>query len=338
MPLTRSPLWVFAKPEALQGGSTDPKRLIDACKRFQQQGVNGLAAWDTDWGKPQPWESYFVPMWEKFASWASDAKFDICLQLLQQNETIEAWWGVEDCTEHGSVGGERYICLAHPGVHPVYEQILDNVLKVLPAGSPLVGAFPYYDEFRLQGTHQRCHKPGGGLLAAHAAKTFALMRQHAPHWDLFTWSDWGDPNENAKTPYYSVYGGMKGAGAGLDPGIIILNWDTKGDTEDAAFAYFDALGCQQLFSGFYDGAGGDGVSASDELKAKRKYQAAYSGLIGYMYTTWEDDFSQIGPYLTKDGWDAPRGQVTPPPPPQKWAPCPSCVGHTPPYPAGQVPA
>jgi hypothetical protein len=346
-------LWVYAKPEGIQNG-TDPQSLIDSCKAFQQAGANGILFWDTDPSKPLPWDPYVRKNYDALSAWASDAHFDLALEVCPINETIEAWWGIAGATERGAVGveelaaaprsgralaragggeGRRYVCLAEPRVMDVYAQILDNVAALFPKGSPLVAAMPFYDEFRLQGTHPRCHKPGGPLLAAHARKTFDLIRAKLPWARPAAWDDMFNPYSNAKTPYFSVYGGMAGAEAAIDPDVLILNWNTKGDAVDDAFRYFAERGNEQIFCGYYDGAGGDGLSVGDERREIRALQAKYPRLVGWMYTTWQANYSQLRTYLTADGWASP-GNVTPPPP---QPPDPGPVTPPPPPGPGPVP-
>lgn len=304
-----NPCWIMMRPE-WAGPVGDDQALIRFAQRAAPYGYNGFVLWDSDFSRPVI-PDYAKRLYTTTAGWCSQNGWSMVAEICPTNSAILRWPG----TDHSMMenGHGDFICLADPRVHPIYDQIVGNVLALLPQGSPLVGLMASYDEFRLQGTHPRCHKPGGPLLAEHAKKTLDIFRARAPNLRRMVWSDMFDPLENAKTPYYQVYQGMAGAEAGIAGDVTIINWSAK----LASFQFFANLGCPQVCAGYYDWPGGnDGDCFSPtEEDAFNHSVAPYAQ--GYMYTTWVPKWAHLREYAftsQRVPW-RPWSPPAPPPPP-----------------------
>jgi len=122
------------------------------------------------------------------------------------------------------------------------------------------------------------------------------------------WNDMFDPYHNATPDYqynYPVEGDLTGSWLGLPPGFIIMNWNLGNLTQSlqwfAGMQAGEPESFQQIIAGYYDSGDGAG-SATSELQAA----AGIPGLIGLMYTSWEDDYTQLVPFANavRAGWPA----------------------------------
>lgn len=318
-------LWIFSRIQAIQPDVDRPSQLIDFCKKQKEIGYNGLLLWDSDLSKPQI-PDYARRNYSLFSEWCASNGWSFGIQTFPQGSQLRQWPGTDAriLEKNG-----QYLCLADPRVHPIYEQIVDNILELFPAGSPLACLMAYYDEIRQQGTHSVCRRPGGELLAEHAQKTMQIVRDRAPHLVPAVWNDMFDPNHNAITPYsdYPVHGGWSGSWNGIASDVLVMDWmtpnrDTSEDDSFISFKWWAARGNPQLYMGYYDGASGDGTTAAKERDYIRNRVQALPSQVGYCYTTWTGNLSRTKEYLTAEGW-ATLGD-TPTPPAQKT--CPTCNG------------
>jgi hypothetical protein len=124
-----------------------------------------------------------------------------------------------------------------------------------------------------------------------------------PGTPLFIWNDMFDPHHNAKDNYYYVEGSLADSWKGLPPDIRIMNWNV--DQLKPSLTWFSGLDPKQpvahpqMIAGFYD-KGNGGAEATRELKQA----AGIPGIVGMMYTTYNDDYSQLQNFAAaaKAGW------------------------------------
>jgi hypothetical protein len=101
----------------------------------------------------------------------------------------------------------------------------------------------------------------------------------------YAWNDMFDPFHNAvKGPYYLVNGDLTGSWEGLDPGVTVMNWNF--DNRDKSLKFFAARGHKQVIAGYYD----DDVDRVNDWLASA---ARVRGVVGVMYTTWEDNYDDL---------------------------------------------
>ncbi len=178
------------------------------------------------------------------------------------------------------------LCLTGPDVRRWAEGNARAVEALLPADSPL---FLQYDEMRQMNSCERCramHMTAGELLAWHLRGTVASL----PSRRLYVWSDMFDPWHNAHDHYYYVEGDLKGSWEGLPRAVTVMNWNGH---RRASLEFFAARGNRQVIAGYYDPPGKDGWRAAREELAAAN---GIAGIAGAMYTTWQDDYSQLENY------------------------------------------
>ncbi len=144
-----------------------------------------------------------------------------------------------------------------------------------------------HDEWRVLGWDPSClatRRTPGQIAAANARFCTGLLRQAVPGGRILVWSDMFDPHHNAVDNYYLVNGSLAGAWEGLDPNVVVVNWNF--DHRDASLRFFADRGHHQLIAGFYDGPLGH---VSRWLESAR----GVPGVDGFIYTTWRGDYSQL---------------------------------------------
>jgi hypothetical protein len=144
-----------------------------------------------------------------------------------------------------------------------------------------------HDEWRVLGWDAACERrnlPAGELVADNVKSCQRILAEVAPRARIHVWSDMFDPHHNAKKNYYLVKDDLSKAWQGLDPAVVIMNWNSEKPEESTAF--FAKRGHRQILAGFYDR---DPAEIAPWLKVARRSP----GVIGVMYTTWEKDYSQL---------------------------------------------
>ena len=206
------------------------------------------------------------------------------------------------------IGWEVTSCLSEPAVQRWNRDNAVAETKVFPAGT---GVFLGYDEMRQGDSCSLCRSKNmtaGQLLAWNVEQTTQTLEAvWGSGTKFYVWDDMFNPFHNAVADYYDVEGDLTGSWQGLPPGTTIMEWNL-GDLKNslAFFSGADARqphAMQQIIAGYYDS--GDGAkAATDELDAAM----GIPGVVGLMYTSWQDDYSQLGAYATtaKAAWAAYR--------------------------------
>jgi hypothetical protein len=188
--------------------------------------------------------------------------------------------------------GQVMCCMAEPKVYDILRWQIAQVHKHLQPD----GYFLSHDEIRVQGYDESCRrtgKPPGELLAENVRKCVDMVRSEDPGKPIYIWSDMFDPQHNAPRHgrYYLVKGDgpWYGSWKGLDPDVVIVNWNSDPAKRVASMKHFAALGHRQILAGYYDGP----VPAiTDWLRDGRDVP----GIIGAMYTTWRQGYDDLGPF------------------------------------------
>ncbi|HEY6988786.1 MAG TPA: hypothetical protein VH369_10405 [Bryobacteraceae bacterium] len=198
---------------------------------------------------------------------------------------------------------EMAMCLTEPGVYKWIEKNARSVKKAMPPDSAVLLG---YDELRQANSCFSCrskHMSAGELLAWSVGQTIQIYRSVMPGTPLFVWNDMFDPHHNAKDNYYYVEGSLADSWKGLPSDIRIMNWDV--DQLRPSLTWFSGLDPKQpvahpqMIAGFYD-KGNGGAEATRELNQA----AGIPGIVGMMYTTYADDYSQLQNFAAaaKAGW------------------------------------
>jgi hypothetical protein len=141
-----------------------------------------------------------------------------------------------------------------------------------------------HDEIRVCNwdvSSEKKHETPGQMLADNLRACTAMLRPD----QAYVWSDMFDPYHNAvKGPYYLVNGPWTDSWKGLDKGVIVMNWNFG--NRDQSLKWFADHGNRQIIAGYYD-------SDLSNLKSWIASAHQVKGVVGYMYTTWQSDFSKI---------------------------------------------
>jgi hypothetical protein len=93
-----------------------------------------------------------------------------------------------------------------------------------------------------------------------------------------------DPYHNARDRYYLVRGNLAGSWEGLDPSVIVVNWNFG--KRDDSLAFFANRGHRQIIAAYYDGP----------LERTRQWLESaqrVKGVTGIMYTTWRNRYEEL---------------------------------------------
>ncbi len=184
-------------------------------------------------------------------------------------------------------------CLSEPKVFEDWEAEVKHADELLHPKA----FFMSHDEIRVANQCAACRGKGmsaGELLAWNVQRAARIIRKIRPDAEIWVWSDMFDPMHNAVDHYYAVNGSFAGSWKGLDKGIGIVNWN--GGAKGKNCQFFADLGLRQILSGYYD---------SDESGADiadwEKNTASVPGIVGEMYTTWENKYDAMRPWA-KQAW------------------------------------
>ena len=145
----------------------------------------------------------------------------------------------------------------------------------------------------------------GELLADNVHRAAGIIRKIRPDAGIWVWSDMFDPQHNAVDNFYLVNGSLKGSWKGLDKDVGVVNWN--GGLMGKNCPFFADLGLRQILSGYYDGD--DDGSAITTWLANTK---AVPGVVGAMYTTWQDKYGPMDVWAQK-AWGIPLPSQAKPP-------------------------
>ncbi len=217
------------------------------------------------------------------------------------------------------------MCLTEPEVYEWMKQNAQVTKSILPSGA---GIFLQYDEIRQMDSCGSCRGKNmtpGQLLSNSVDQSIQTIHSVIPDSTLYAWNDMFDPYHNATSSYYYVEGDLAGSWTGLPSNVIVMNWNL-GNLRNS-LQWFSGMNSsqptphQQIIAGYYDNGNGN-QSAQQELSAA----AGIPGIRGLMYTTWNDDYSQLenfassaqanwGAYLSSIGGAVPTPPVSAPAPP-----------------------
>ena len=181
--------------------------------------------------------------------------------------------------------GQVCACVTEPAFLDLLRQQADGVEKLFPGTDRMMS----HDEWRLMGWDESFRKLGktpGQVVADNVRFCTNLLQSQSTDRRIFVWNDMFDPHHNAVENYYLVNGDLSGSWEGLEKDVIIMNWNFGVRAESLAF--FAGRGHQQVLAGFYD-ADAEQIGKWLETVEKNKIP----GVIGVMYTTWNQDYSQL---------------------------------------------
>ncbi len=152
-----------------------------------------------------------------------------------------------------------------------------------------------HDEMRVMNQCALCRSRNmtpGELLADNVRKAAQIIRDARPDAGIWVWSDMFDPMHNAVDNYYAVNGTLKGSWKGLDKDVGIVNWYGRLNGKNCRF--FSDLGLKQILSGYYDSD-----ESGDAIANWLTNTADVPGIVGAMYTTWQDRYDAMDTWAEK---------------------------------------
>lgn len=193
-------------------------------------------------------------------------------------------------------------CLTDPAVERWVRDNAQTVAGLVPKGSNLLMS---HDEIRQMDSCASCRARNidpGQLLAWSFQRTVNDLKDLGP---LYVWSDMFDPHHNAHDHFYFVEGNIAGSWRGVPREVTIMNWNLARLTSSLTWFSGDdprqPVPHRQVIAGFYDPDNHDGAAA-----ARREMGRATGipGVVGMMYTTWRDNYSQLDSYAqgAREAW------------------------------------
>jgi hypothetical protein len=191
-------------------------------------------------------------------------------------------------------GGETQVgmCLTEPAVLSWLTQNAKTVKTVMPAGA---GVFFQYDEMRQMNSCGSCRAKGmtaAQLLAWSVTQSLHTYQSVMPGAPIYVWSDMFDLYHNALKYYANVEGDLTGSWKALPSSVRIMNWNL-GNLKSSLTWFSGENSAQptpheQIIAGYYDSGNGAASAKTEVAQA-----AGIPGVMGLMYTTWRDDYSQL---------------------------------------------
>lgn len=182
-------------------------------------------------------------------------------------------------------------CISEPKIFEDWRAEVEKAEELLhPAAF-----FMSHDEMRVMNQCASCQSKNmtpGELLAWNVKQASQIIRDVRPDAEIWVWSDMFDPMHNAVDNYYAVNGSLKGSWEGLDKDVGIVNW--HGGLMGKNCQFFADLGLREILSGYYDGDE-DGAQIAAWLEATKDIP----GIVGAMYTTWEDKYAAMDAWAQK---------------------------------------
>lgn len=183
--------------------------------------------------------------------------------------------------------------LTDPKVFEIFKDQIQRVQKIFEPKT----YFLSHDEIRVANWSEpdlASGKTAGQQLADNVRRCAELVRGMNPQARLCIWSDMFDPHHNAVKDFYLVNGDLAGSWEGLPKETIIMNWNS--DKPAPSLKHFANHGHAQVLAGYYD-------APPERIKGWLKAGEGVTGLRGAMYTTWQNNFSDLEKFATA-AWGA----------------------------------
>jgi hypothetical protein len=205
--------------------------------------------------------------------------------------TIPAGSRIAEGTQLGVSWYQRAEMIGPPfanASHPEYFAIVDKIAGTLDGlfGHP-PGFMMTYDEWRVANWDPLAGDiSAGDYMARTFRKSVESLRRINPRYDLYVWGDMFDPNENAVEKYFMCNGPVSGSWNGFPKETIVMTWEGG----EKALRFMSDLGVRQVIAGYYSST--DNVTRwLDALD--RSEAAGVRSVEGFMYTTWDENYSDI---------------------------------------------
>ncbi|MFM7055858.1 MAG: hypothetical protein ACKO2P_02935 [Planctomycetota bacterium] len=186
---------------------------------------------------------------------------------------------------------------------PEFQELLRQQAVAMERLFPETDRMMSHDEWRVLGWDESFRRTGltpGQVAADNLRFCVRQLQSLNPRRRIAVWSDMFDPHHNAIDHYYLVNGDLAGSWEGLTRDVMVVNWNFG--VRDESLRFFADRGHRQLLAGFYDA---DAGQIGEWLKVVREQKI--QGVVGVMYTTWKQDYSQLREFAdVVNGFEAAR--------------------------------
>jgi len=189
------------------------------------------------------------------------------------------------------------VCMAEPKVYDLLKWQAEQVRKNLEPD----GYFMAHDEIRSQGWDEGSlgmKMTPGQILAYNMKRCVEILNAADPGKPMYVWSDMFDPFHNAKKTgrYYYVKGEgpWYGSWEGLPKEVGIVNWHGHEPGRLDSLKFFAARGHKQILAGYYD-------ADPTRIVPWLADAAQVEGVVGVMYTTWQDKYADLEKFAAELG-------------------------------------
>lgn len=186
-------------------------------------------------------------------------------------------------------------CVSEPKIFEDWREEVKQADALLHPAAFLMS----HDEMRVMNHCALCRSKNmtpGELLAENVRRAAQIIRDVRPDAGIWVWNDMFDPLHNAVDRFYAVNGSLKGSWMGLSKDVGIVNW--HGGLQGRNAQFFADLGFKQILAGYYDSDENGDAIVNWQNKTK-----TVPGVVGAMYTTWEDRYDAMDAWA-KRAWQS----------------------------------
>ncbi len=184
---------------------------------------------------------------------------------------------------------------------PAFMNLLQRQAEQMHRTWGTKGYMMSHDEWRVlgwDGTNAGKAVTPGTMVSENVKRCTAFLSAVNPGGRIHVWNDMFDPHHNGVKDYYLVNGDLTGSWAGLDPSVVVMNWNFG--QRDKSLAFFSRRGNRQILSGYYD-------AGPDQIKDWLISAKGVPGVIGVMYTTWEQNYVDLEAFAANvSAWETAR--------------------------------
>jgi len=183
------------------------------------------------------------------------------------------------------LAGQMNCSMSNPKVFDLCRQEMEKTKGSLAPD----GYFMSHDEIRCGGWEPEetdRFKTSGELFAFNIKECAKIAFGVGENKPVYVWSDMFDPNHNAHANFYLTNNTIEGSWEGLDKNVIIMKWG-GGKLAKPGLEFFSKRGHRQMIAAYYDG------DVAADYKMWTDAAKDISNIIGVMYTTWENNYSNM---------------------------------------------
>ena len=189
-------------------------------------------------------------------------------------------------------GGAFPMCMSEPKVYDLLQKKVRLLHDAIAPQNYLISI----EEVRGGNTCAACKERNltmGEMIGTTVHKCQEILKEVNPDAQFFMWGDLFDPNHNGGERegkyYFHVDGNFLGSWNHIPKDITIIPWWDEIIVE--SLRHFQSLGYKTIISCYYDHD--EAVAGQKEMM---KIAQKYNCNVGFMYSTWENNFDKLGKF------------------------------------------